>query len=37
MKKLLTIFCAFIGQKEVALGFLSLSLVGIVQALVRKK
>ena len=32
-----TIFCAFIGQKEVALGFLSLSLVGIVQALVRKK
>ncbi len=32
-----SIFCAYIGQKEVALGFLSLSLVGIIQALVRKK
>lgn len=31
------LFCAYIRQKEIALGFLGLSFVGIVQALIRKK
>ena len=33
----LATFCAYIDQKEVALGFLGISFIGIIQALIRKK